>query len=232
MLDYLRMKWTILVYNYQWPDYIPLFDGWIARCSMAVPIVGYLILFNDSISQHIAFNSLASEQLLSFGISPGARLKFLYFGLLALGASNIVYRIRRPYALKIGKNQFEYVETALKHFTVDDYIQINGEIKSCGFDPYTQHGKYYNSEFDAFLKMSIGGNYGKDADATHWVEAKRKFEGLLRAMLIENFFRKKIRRRYSLTFCIFLSLVGYFLLLVPSADLFLKVMSVVLGYRA
>jgi hypothetical protein len=113
MLDHLRMKWQIFVYNYQWPDYIPLFDGWIAKCSMAVPIVGYLILFNDSISQHIAFNRLASEQLISFGISSGARLKFLYFGLLALGASNLLYRIRRPYALKIGKNQFEYVETAL-----------------------------------------------------------------------------------------------------------------------
>jgi hypothetical protein len=141
------------------------------------------------------------------------------------------YRIRRPYALKIGKNQFEYVETALRHFTVDDYIQINGQIKSSDFDPYTQHGKYYNSEFDAFLKMSIGESYGKNADATHWVEAKRKFEGLLRAMLIENFFRQKIRRRYSLTLCIVLSLIGYFLLLVPSADLFLKVMSVVFDHR-
>ena len=142
-----------------------------------------------------------------------------------------MYRIRRPYALKIGKNQFEYVETALRHFTVDDYIQINGQIKSSDFDPYTQHGKYYNSEFDAFLKMSIDESYGKNADATHWVEAKRKFEGLLRAMLIENFFRQKIRRRYSLTLCIVLSLIGYFLLLVPSADLFLKVMSVVFDHR-
>jgi hypothetical protein len=231
MLDHLRMKWSIFVYNYQWPDYVSLFDGWIAKCSMAVPIVGYLILFNDSISQRIAFNSLANEYLISFGISPGARLKLIYFGLLALGASNILYRIRRPYALKIGKDQFEYVEKALRHFTVEDYIRINGDIKGSDFDAYTQHGKYYNSEFDAFLKMSIGGDYGKDTDATHWVEAKRKFEGLLRSMLIENFFRQKIRRRYSLTFCIILSLIGYFLLLVPSADLFLKVMSVVLGYR-
>lgn len=228
MLDRLRMKWQTFIYNYQWSDYIPLFDGWIAKCSMAVPIVGYLILFNDSVSQHIAFNKLASEQLLSFGISSGARLKFIYFGLLALGASNILYRIRRPYALKIGKNQFEYVETALRHFTVDDYIQLNGEIKSSGFDPYTQYGKYHDAEFDAFLKMSIGENYGKDADTTHWAEAKRKFEGLLRSMLIETFFRQKIRRRYSLTFCIVLSLIGYFLLLIPSADLFLKVVSVIL----
>ena len=52
-----------------------------------------------------------------------------------------------------------------------------------------------------------------------------KFEGLLRSMLIEHFCREKIQRRYSLTFCIFLSLIGYLLLLIPSADLFLKVMS-------
>lgn len=231
MLGYLRMKWQIFVYNYQWPDYISLFDGWIAKCSMAVPIVGYLILFNDTISKHIAFNNLANEHLLSFGISSSARLKLIYFGLIFLGSSNIFYRLRRPYALKIGKNEFEYVETALKYFTVTDYIRINGEIKHSDFDPYTQHGKYYNSEFDAFLKLAIGEDKKGDPSSIHWVEAKNRFEGLLRSMLIENFFRQKIQRRYSLTFCIVLSLIGYCLLFIPSADLFLKVTSSIVGYR-
>jgi hypothetical protein len=232
MFDHLRMKWNTFIYNFQWPDYVWLFDGWIAKCSMAVPIVGYLILFNDTISQHVAFNNLANEHLLSFGISSVARLKLIYFGLVFLGASNIWYRIRRPYALRLGTDQFEYVEVGLKHFTASDYIQINGEIKGSGLDPYTHHGKYYDSEFAEFIKLAIGDDNRLGIPrGTHWAEAKSRYEGLLRSMLIENFFRQKIQRRYSLTFCITLSLVGYVFLLIPSSDLFLKVMSSVFGVR-
>lgn len=229
MLDFLRMKWDIFKYNYGWPDYIQLFDGWLAKCSMAVPIVGYLILFNDSISQHIAFNYLANEQSLSFGITSAARLKFIYFGLISLGCANILYRLRRPYVLKIGKAQFEYVEAGLKHFTAEDYININGEIKSSGRGPYTQQGKYNKSEFDEFLDSSLGEELDQDPNPSsgHWVEAKNKYEGLLRSILIEHFFRQKIRNRYSLSCCIVFSVFGYCLLLIPSADLFLKVLSVV-----
>jgi hypothetical protein len=229
------MKWGIFAYNYQWPDYVNLFDGWLARCSMAVPVIGYLILFNDSVSQHLSFNVLAHEQVLSFGLTSSTRLKLIYFGLIFLGSANIIYRIRRPYALKIGTDEFLYVETALKHFTASDYINVHGDIRGSGFDPYTRHGKYYDSEYDAFLKLAIGeevsGRAGREPATANWAEAKSKFEGLLRSMLIENFFRQKVQRRVSLTICISLALIGYLLLLIPSADLFIKVMLVITGYR-
>jgi hypothetical protein len=88
---------------------------------MAVPVVGYLILFNDSISQHLSFNHLASEDQLSvFGLSASARLKLIYFGLIFLGSANILYRLRRPYIFRIGTDQFDYVERALVHFTAQN----------------------------------------------------------------------------------------------------------------
>ena len=222
-----RMKWTIFDYNYGWSTYVVLFDGWIAKCAMAVPIVGYLILFNDGISQHISFNKLAGENLLGFGLSPIARLKFIYFGLIFLGSANILYRIRRPFVFRIGTNQFDYVEMALRHFTVSAYIDINGEV--CHNGPHTLHGKYYHSEFDGFLDLALGKHdvVGRDESTANWVAAKNKYEGLLRSMLIENFFRNNIKRRLSLAFCILLSFSGYFLLLIPSVDLFIKVMAVI-----
>ena len=194
---------------------------------MAVPIVGYLILFNDSISQHLSFNRLADENIFRFGLSSIARLKFIYFGLIFLGSANILYRIRRPFVLKIGTNQFDYVEKALEHFTVSAYIDINGEIRHNGH--YTPHGKYYDSEFEGFLDLALGkrGVVGRNETTANWLSAKNKYEGLLRSILIENFFRNNIKRRYSLSFCIVLSLSGYILLLIPSADLFIKVMTVI-----
>jgi hypothetical protein len=204
-----------------------LFDGWIARSAMAVPIIGYLILFNDSISQHLSFKILAGETTSWFDLSSSARLKLIYFGLIFLGCATILYRLRRPFVFKIGANQFDYVERALRHFTVSAYIDIHGTIRHEGH--HTLHGKYYDSEYDAFLDLALGKKDGSGhrSEATaNWNEAKSKYEGLLRSMLIENFSRNDVKRRFSLSVCIFLALAGYFLLLIPSADLFLRVLAV------
>jgi hypothetical protein len=225
--SYCRMKWTSFNYNYGWSDYIYLFDGWVAKCAMAVPIIGYLILFNDTISQHLSFNNLADENVLSFGLSSVARLKLIYFGLIFLGSANILYRIRRPFVFKIGTNQFEYVETALKHFTLAAYIDIHGLVRYEGH--HTLHGKYYDAEYEAFLNLAAGEKgerLQRDESTADWTQAKRRYEGLLRSMLIENFYRNNVKRRLSLSYCIFLSLFGYILLLIPSLDLFVKVLKV------
>ncbi len=224
---YYEMKWHIFTYNFSWPDYLPLFDGWLARTAVAIPFFGYLILFNDSVSDHLTFKTLTRADQDVFGLSTSARLKFVYLGLLFLFAANVFYRVRRPYVLRLGRDQYEYVEAALKHFTVSHYININDTIRHSGFDPYTQNGKYHDADFEKFVDSALSKN-GIDT-GFHWADAKAKYENLLRDILIENFFRNKIATRKSLTACIFLALFGYGLLLVPSADLFIKVMRVIVG---
>jgi hypothetical protein len=158
---------------------------------------------------------------------PVARLKLIYFGLIFLGSANILYRIRRPFVFKIGTNQFEYVEIALKHFTVSAYVDIHGLIRYEGH--HTLHGKYYDAEYDAFLNLATGEKgerLQRDESTADWTQAKRRDEGLMRSMLIENFYRNNVKRRLSLSCCIFLSLLGYVLLLIPSLDLFVKVLNV------
>lgn len=224
------MRWSSFTYNYGWSKYVPLFDGWIARCAMAVPIFGYLILFNDSVSEHISFDKLVGQNLIEFGLSSGARLKLIYFGLIFLGSTNIIYRWHRPFIMRIGKDQFEYVENALRHFTVSAYIEINGVI--CHEGHHTLYGKYYDAEYDAFLELALGKKLDRqerDESSADWNRAKSKYEGLLRSMLIENFFRNNVTRRGYLTLCILLAIVGYILLLTPSADLFIKVLFVTFG---
>jgi hypothetical protein len=230
-LRHFKLKRDIFTYNYRWSDYVFLFDGWIARSAMAVPVVGYLIIFNDSISQHLSFDKLAQESTAGFGLSPVLRLKFIYFGLIFLGAATILYRLRRPFVFRIGSNQFDYVENALRHFTVAAYIDIHGTIRHEGH--HTLHGKYYDAEYDAFLGLALGHKHEqrrqRDETTADWTAAKNRYEGLLRSMLIENFSRNDVKRRFSLTCCILLALAGYFLLLIPSSDLFIKVLAVSAG---
>ena len=154
-------------------------------------------------------------------------LESIYFGLIFLGSATILYRLRRPFVFKIGTNQFDYVERALRHFTASAYIDIHGTIRHEGH--HTLHGKYYDSEYETFLDLALGkkGEGGHRREATaDWNEAKSKYEGLLRSMLIENFARNDVTRRSFLGLCILMALVGYVLLLIPSLDLFLRVLSV------
>ncbi|CAN5378321.1 hypothetical protein BH10PSE7_BH10PSE7_22640 [soil metagenome] len=225
------MKWQIFKYNFGCPDYVWLLDGWISRLTLGIPIVGYLILFNDTISGHLQFNSLASESLLRFGISSSSRLKFVYLGLLLIGIANIAYRLARPYVMKIGVNQFEYVETALKHFTFSSYLQMHEDIRHSKYGAHTGHGKYYDSEWEGFKLAAIGSDTlgeGRVIEA-HWLGAKNQYESLLRSILIETYSRQIVRRRWRLVFCIILAAVGYALLSIPSLDLFAKVMFVILS---
>ena len=152
------------------------------------------------------------------------RLKLIYFGLIFLGSANILYRLRRPFIFRIGTDQFEYVDKALLHFTLSDYIDIHGAIRREGH--HTLRGKYDDAEYEAFLDLASGErdlHLGGRKSESDWTQAKGKYEDLMRSMLIENFFRNNIMRRTSLTLCIILSMIGYVLLLVPSADLFFKV---------
>ena len=228
--SYILTKWRVFQYNYSWPDYVWLLDGWIARSAMAIPVVGYLILFNDSVSEHLKFENLAAENTSPSGLSSGARLKFIYLGLLFLGCANISYRLVRPTVMRLGINQYDYVEAGLKHFTFSSYLNMHDAIRHSGFGPHTIHGDYYDIEWDGFKAAALGPEAGASGDRVeaHWVGAKSKYEGLLRSILIETYIRNVIKRRGLLSICIFLALVGYVFLTVPSADLFVKVMKVIL----
>ncbi len=202
---------------------------------MAVPIVGYLILFNDSIASHLSFQHLAAENTSAFGLSGGARLKLIYVGLIFLGLANLLYRWQRPYVLKLADNEFDFVNVGLSNFSVSTYIDFHGRIRHSDFDPYTRHGKYYDSEWEEFLTSALGPKVdderiGRDSTKAHWVEAKQKHESLLRSILTETFFRDSTRlRRGWLILCILVAVIGYCLLAVPSADLFIKVMTIIIA---
>ena len=105
-----------------------------------------------------------------------------------------------------------------------EYINIHGTIRSEGH--VTLYGKYYDSEFDDFLDQAVGDRKtGKDVN---WGAAKLRREGLLRGMLIENYFRYDSGKRFRLAICLFLASIGYTCIAIPSADLFIKVIRVVL----
>ena len=222
LIDRVRAKWDIFTYNYGWADWVSYIDGWIPRFSLFFPIVGYLILFNDTVSDSLVFSKLIGAEI-QWGLSGADRLRFLYFGLLFLGLSNFIYRVRRPYTFRFGTSLVEYTRTALEFFTYGDFLQMHGQIRDKGH--ISTDGKYYDSEWDGFSNAATNTDEGRESVKRdgNWDEAKKAYGGLLRSILRESFYRGDRQRRGWLSICLVSSTTGYLLLIVPGADLFIKV---------
>lgn len=206
----LKIKWDTLTYNFRWSDWVSYIDGWIPRFSLFVPIVGYLLLFNDTISNHIIFNTLANENIQNFGYDGIERLRFIYYGLFLLGISNFIYKFKKPHIFRFGTNITDFTKNCLDTFNYGRFLNMHQIIQVEGH--LTLDGKYDTNEWDVFTTHS-----------SNWDVAKKQYGGLLRSVLSEYFFRSDVKGRSWLLICVSFSTLGYILLALPSLDIFIKV---------
>lgn len=220
----LTFNWEIFSHNFGWQGWHWFISSPISKGAMFVPILGYMIIFNDEISSVISFNNITGGSNFQI-IENYTRLQFVYFGLILLGLSNFLYLLRRPRVMRFGVNDHAFADYGIKHFTTSTYIEINALISEEGHR--TIGGKYYNTHFDGFKKMCFGEGEGTDnvISPVNWEEAVGRYEHILRGMLMDYFFRKAITRRLSLSICIIVSLIGYSLLTFCSVELFARVVA-------
>lgn len=224
-----RLRWDIFTYNFAWPSYVAWIDGWIARCAIAIPLVGYLILFNDTVASHLKFDEITNFRS-SLLIDTATRLRLIYFGLIFLGLSNALYRWRRPYLMRWGDSQAKYIEWSLQHATISTFIEMNSAIRNSEYDPLTTEGKYYTQQFQTFLddaegKIPEDSRLNRNFNQGHWTNSIGKHGSLLRSILIETYFRETRKRRICLITCLFLASIGYLCLAIPSMNLFVAVVN-------
>lgn len=152
LLDILRQRYYRFKVNFGWSRWSKYIDGWTPRFAALFPMIGYLIIFNDGISEFISFENLTSEETVNTGLSTKMRLQFIYFGFIFLGLSNLAYRFKRPRIFRFGSDAINYSTKALEVFTRSDFIRIHGRIRYEGHA--SLDGKYYDSEWEGFLESS------------------------------------------------------------------------------
>ena len=229
MLDKVRSNWHAFAYNFQWGDYGYVFIGVLPRISILIPLFGYLALFNDGVLQRLEFDYLTAG---STGLLPNSlRVRLTYFGLVSLGIGAAIYYWRRPYVVRLGADFWEYRRRMMEIASPSMFIQMHGHIRQEDRDPYTQGGKYYDSEYEDFLKLATGSEQGgrieeayETRDAAIWPDALQRYEPLLTGMLEETYFREGRKRRFELGAALFLAGLGYLMMLIPSVELFVRVL--------
>ena len=214
--------------NFTWVTLTPYINGWVPKFALFIPIIGYLILFNDSISDKIQFSALlnsstSNEYFLSF--SSSTRLKLLYFGLIFLGISNFFYHLIKPAVFNIANIPMEYLKLCIENFTLKDFEGIHLGIQKHG--PQSSYGQYDPVEWTIFKSEAAAygntNNKIKDSNNINWESAKQKHGNLLRLLLLEQFYGDNVGRQKRLITLFVASTIGYILLLLPSLDLFIQV---------
>lgn len=231
--DNVRSKWQSFRHNFHWENYAYLFEGALPRLATAIPLAGYLVVFNDGIAQYLTFNSLAPNGSAAGLLSTSTRLRLIYFGLVSLGIAALLYKLRRPYVIRMGSTFEKYKAAMLNLAAPSMFIEANYSITRSGFDPWTRGGKYYDSEYEDFIELATGARPGQsikeayeNRKAANWTEAITRYEPLITGMLQEVYFREGRKRRFSLTIAIALAVLGYELLAIPSLELFVRVLAV------
>ncbi len=209
-------------------DYVePYLNNKFSRSAILIPVFGYLILFNDYVVGNVNFKNLTSPLETKLLLSDSARLKFVYFGLVIVAINTFMHRILRPRILSQGRNLPEYMDHALTYFTIGQFVTL---YQNQGNSPELAP---FSKQWAAFLndaRWTIGGpkenlstRESKRIQTVSFSAAKKTHEDLLRTILTQTYnLETSIKRKSLIAFLVFAT-TGYLLLLIPSFDLFMRV---------
>lgn len=186
-----------------WSEWKPFIDGWIPKFSFFVPLLGYFILFNDTVINFLKLNYITGNmnepQFVSWKVYG------LYFGLFFLGISNIYYQVRKPDILRIGKDKFQYSENALRTFSFVDFHSIYENLNNSDFEvSWAPFKKDYQAQIRGNLQVVSSLGVEKN-----WRTIIAKHEEYLRDLLLTVFCVEDAKRKKELLGCITVSILGY-----------------------
>jgi hypothetical protein len=103
----------------------------IVKLTIVIPVIGYLILFNQTLSQHLTL----VHEIFGKHESPSSgtvswRLIFLYLGLCAFAAGSGLFAIFCPRELKKYGSATEYIGGEIDHLSILELRQISNQLQT------------------------------------------------------------------------------------------------------
>lgn len=109
----------------------------LSRIIGFIPLIGYLILFNDEIANITSFRTIAGLEhgnASPFILSSLAKMRLVFFGSLFVLFANLIFRVFRPQVLELSKGDIEFSTRVRDSYSVH-------ELKSMEADVYSEQWK-------------------------------------------------------------------------------------------
>ncbi len=210
---------------FEWTSIQPVVDGWIARLSLSVPIIGWLIVFNDSVGGQLTFEVLGGVK--SIGQVDLLRLRFIYFGLIFLGGANLLYRLFRPRLIANYHQIDHYIDRGFETHSYNSMVQLYNEVSVWNAPGYSklELGEAWGSYDKESKKNQEAFNSHSRSSILEYSVIKERFAPLIRSVLHFNYAKQNRSRVFAKLIICILALVGYVLLLIPSFSVLTQVLT-------
>lgn len=200
-----------------------------AKLSILVPIIGYFIIFNDSLVHHL---NLSRFYIGENEPANSYRLFFIYFGLCFIGFSSLIFQIFCPEPFKFHSHLVDYVEreiNIISEFRIHQIVKriqkfydeiINNDHPMTLYEKETTEAAIRT--WESFTNNSTPSQNDFDMRESEKIHDRLhhdiKVEALKAYWLVMNGYKKSARRIVSIGY-----LIGLFLLSIPTIDTFVKV---------
>jgi len=105
---------------FQWSFISSIAGNDLSKLIAAVPIVGYLILFNDQFAETLSFKTIAGVNDINqstFWFGSVVKLRLAFFGSLMILGANLIFRAFGPKALRLSSGDLDFCESVFSSYS-------------------------------------------------------------------------------------------------------------------
>ncbi len=223
-----------------WFDYVnwqrlkPFLNGHLAKIAPIVPLIGYVLLFNDTISKNLSFESLTGGAGTAF-FSSIARLQLIYFGLIFVGVASFIFFVKCPQTIILADDEFHYREYVFKNYSVLELFLLFRFVEEKTVFASDDETNFDRDSLYEFIDRALPEEtepVSALSDEEIWFELRNvrnretaisRSSEFLTAVLNRHYVYQKTRRRMSAATASILLLTGTLMLALPSLDVFISV---------
>ncbi|WP_299919598.1 hypothetical protein [uncultured Roseobacter sp.] len=200
----------------QWQSVERVANNDLTRVVALVPIIGYIILFNDQIAEIASFRMIAGVEpnaKTPFYLSGLDKMRLVFFGSLLLLISNLIFRIFRPRVLDLAKGEMEFAARVGERYSVHELASMEAQVFSDLWKPrlhlfWKVHDKFRN-------KKPLVSGYRPDVRTSMFNKHGDYISYLSREWWTGEMHTFRLARFVSLS----LSVAGISLLVIPTLDI-------------
>ena len=201
----------------RWDFLENLANNQLSKVIGLVPIVGYIILFNDKIVDLATFNQFVganSAEETALWFSGLTRLRLIFFGSLLIFAANIIFKLCSPRVLTASKDDLTFSNRALESYALFEIAEIEAQVNSKDWHlrtPLLVEDERNASHFRA--DRTLAGRYREKRFLL------RDYNEFVRAYLREWWFGQMHEKAVARYFTLALSTLGFAFLTLPTIDI-------------
>ena len=200
----------------QWGFVEKIANNDLARIVGLVPLVGYLILFNDEIAGIASFSIIAGvddDNVSPFFLTSLAKMRLVFFGSIFVLFANLIFRALRPQVLERSKGDIEFSIRVRDSYSVHELASMEEQVFSDDWKPRSSF--FWMVQDQIRTKKLVVSGFRPDARSQMFSKHGDYIHFLAREWWVGMMHTNRVARLASMI----LGITGYILLAVPTFDI-------------